>query len=157
MKIQLWLVAFALIAIVHGASADDISFQTAPAGRLPPAWTAAKSGKGPGSVWKITEDSSAPGGPKVLAQTSSEGPSSLFNLCIYEKGNHKDPDISVSLKAKAGKWHTLRVVQEGDHIRCYLNGTLYLDVKDDTFHEPGKIGLWTKADAQTEFSDLKVR
>jgi hypothetical protein len=32
----------------------------------------------------------------------------------------------------------------------------YLDVKDLTFQEGGKIGLWTKADAQTEFEDLTV-
>ena len=32
-----------------------------------------------------------------------------------------------------------------------------LDVKDDTFKDAGKIGLWTKADAQTYFADLKAR
>ena len=33
---------------------------------------------------------------------------------------------------------------------------LYLDVKDDTFMEAGKIGLWSKAYAQSYFDDLTV-
>ncbi len=35
-------------------------------------------------------------------------------------------------------------------------GKKYPDVKDLTFQEAGTIGLWTKADAQTEFDDLTV-
>jgi hypothetical protein len=31
-----------------------------------------------------------------------------------------------------------------------------MDVRDATFKEAGKIGLWTKADAQTQFDDLTV-
>jgi hypothetical protein len=45
---------------------------------------------------------------------------------------------------------------EGDHIQCYYSGKKYLDVKDPTFQEAGRIGLWTKADAQSHFDDLKV-
>jgi Domain of Unknown Function (DUF1080) len=59
--------------------------------------------------------------------------------------------------AAVGKWHTIRVVHKGNHIQCYFNGKLHLDVKDDTFKEAGKIGLWTKADAQTYFDDLVIR
>ena len=46
-------------------------------------------------------------------------------------------------------WQTLRVKMEGDHIQCYYDGGKYLDVRDLTFQAAGKIGLWTKADAQT--------
>ena len=53
-------------------------------------------------------------------------------------------------------WHTLRVTMTGDHIQCYLDGKQYLDAKDSTFKEAGKIGLWTKSDAQTHFDDLEV-
>jgi hypothetical protein len=31
-----------------------------------------------------------------------------------------------------------------------------MDGKDSTFTEPGKVGLWTKSDAQTHFDDLSV-
>ena len=57
---------------------------------------------------------------------------------------------------QSGDWHTLRVAMMGDHIQCYYDGKRYLDVKDSAFSDEGKIGLWTKADAQTHFDDLTV-
>ncbi len=53
-------------------------------------------------------------------------------------------------------WHTLRVTMKGDHIECYYDDKKYLDVKDQTFGNPGRVGLWTKADAQTHFDDFRV-
>lgn len=44
----------------------------------------------------------------------------------------------------------------GNHIQCLLDGRKYLDVKDDTFSDAGRVGLWTKADAQTQFDDFEV-
>jgi hypothetical protein len=54
------------------------------------------------------------------------------------------------------KWHTLTVSMKGDQITCSLNGKEYLKAKDATFAKPGKVGLWTKADAQTHFDDLRI-
>ncbi len=53
-------------------------------------------------------------------------------------------------------WHTLRVTMTGDQIACYYDGQKYLEAKDDTFPESGKIGLWSKADAQSQFDDLTL-
>jgi hypothetical protein len=53
-------------------------------------------------------------------------------------------------------WHTLRVTMVGERIECYYDSKKYLEVSDSTFKEAGKIGLWTKADAQTHFDDLTV-
>ena len=64
---------------------------------------------------------------------------------------------SVNTDAPAGQWHTIRVTHKGNHIRCYLNGKLHLDVKDATFSEFGPVGLWTKADAVTSFDDFAYR
>lgn len=178
-------------------------------GELPKGWVAAKTGEGPGSVWRVVEDATAPKGAKVLAQTSDKGPDGLFNLCVAENASYKDIELTVAFKAIAGKvdrgggplwrykdannyyvarmnplednyrvyrvvngkrtqlgsadvkipsgeWHTLRVVHKTDRIQCFLDGKLYLDVKDDTFKDAGTIGLWTKADAQTEFAGLEV-
>ena len=36
------------------------NFEDSTVGKLPPGWTAAKTGKGAGSVWNVVEDSSAP-------------------------------------------------------------------------------------------------
>jgi hypothetical protein len=60
-------------------------------------------------------------------------------------------------KVRAGEWHTLKIKMKGDHIECYLDNKKYLDVKDDAFKDAGKVGLWTKADAQTYFDDFKVQ
>jgi hypothetical protein len=59
--------------------------------------------------------------------------------------------------AAEGKWHSIRVVHKGDRIQCYFNGKMLLEAKDDALKEAGKIGLWTKADAQTHFDDLVIR
>jgi hypothetical protein len=64
---------------------------------------------------------------------------------------------SADIVAKAGTWHVIRIVNTGDRIECYLNGKKYLDAKDPTFANAGKIGLWTKADAQTRFAGLVVK
>jgi hypothetical protein len=51
----------------------------------------------------VLGDKSAPAGPKVLAQTSSEGPRPLFNLCVAETAKYADLDLTVALKATGGK------------------------------------------------------
>jgi hypothetical protein len=53
-------------------------------------------------------------------------------------------------------WHTLKVEMRGDHIVCYYDDKKYLEVADTTFTAPGKIGLWSKADAQSQFDDLSL-
>jgi hypothetical protein len=52
--------------------------------------------------------------------------------------------------------HTLRVTMSGDHMECYYDGKKYLEQKDTTFTDAGKIGLWTKADAQSQFDNLML-
>lgn len=52
------------------------------------------------------------------------------------------------------QWHTLRVTMKGDKITCYLDGTKHLEAQDSTFPDAGKVGLWSKADAQSYFDDL---
>jgi hypothetical protein len=63
---------------------------------------------------------------------------------------------STEFKAQPGKWYRLRAVMVGDQITCYVNDKPYLEAKDDTFKDPGMIGLWTKADASSSFDNLAV-
>jgi hypothetical protein len=58
--------------------------------------------------------------------------------------------------AHSDGWHTLRVTMTGDQITCYYDGKKYLESKDSTFTGAGKIGLWSKADAQSQFDDLTL-
>jgi hypothetical protein len=53
-------------------------------------------------------------------------------------------------------WHTLRVTMAGDQITCYYDDKKYVEAKDTTLTEAGKIGLWSKADAQSQFDDLTL-
>src|SRR5581483_4243869 len=72
-------------------------------GKVPSGWTAAKTGMGEGSNWKVVADASAPSGTgSVLAQTAA-GPSALFNLCILNEGRYRDVELIVSFKANRGE------------------------------------------------------
>lgn len=51
---------------------------------------------------------------------------------------------------------TIGVTMQGAEIVCTLNETPVLQFTDDTLSEPGRIGLWTKADAVTLFDNLIV-
>lgn len=79
------------------------------------------------------------------------------NFRVYKVVAGKRTQLaSADVEAPAGEWHTIRIVHRGDHIQCYLNGELCLEVQDDTFQEAGGIGLWTKADAVTSFDAISV-
>ncbi len=98
----LWIALLSLATTARIGIADD-AFANAKVGSLPSGWSAAKTGTGDGSVWKIHEDATAPSGKKVLTQTSSAGPNPLFNLCVADKPRLIDVDFTVSLKALSGK------------------------------------------------------
>jgi hypothetical protein len=79
------------------------------------------------------------------------------NLRLYTvKGGRRKQLASVQLKVAVGKWFELAVQMEGDHIRVHMDGKKRIDVHDKTFTAPGRVGLWTKADARTHFADLQV-
>jgi hypothetical protein len=81
------------------------------------------------------------------------------NFRVYRvvAGRRKQLQSRDGLKVKADDWHTIKIDMEQDHIRSYFDGEKMLDVKDDTFKDAGKIGLWSKSDAQTNFDHLEVR
>jgi hypothetical protein len=102
-SLMLLLAAVAPMFAACQAAAEPLSFKDAKTGEVPPGWTAAKTGKGDGSVWKIVEDTTSPDGGKTLAQVSSNGPSPLFNLCLADVSKYKDFDLTLKVKAIAGK------------------------------------------------------
>jgi hypothetical protein len=81
------------------------------------------------------------------------------NFRVYKvvAGKRTQLGTREGLKVPTGEWHTLEIQQMGDHIECSLDGKKYLDVNDTTYDQAGKIGLWTKSDAQTRFDDLRVQ
>jgi len=79
------------------------------------------------------------------------------NFRLYTIVNGKRSTIASArvTEPKLGVWHTIRVVAAGPKIQAYLNGAMLLEHQDKTFSD-GWVGLWTKADSVTEFSDLEV-
>jgi hypothetical protein len=61
------------------------------------------------------------------------------------------------IELKAGEWHTLDIAVEADKVECRLNGKVVVTATDNAIDKAGKVGLWTKADAQTYFDDFRVR
>ena len=80
------------------------------------------------------------------------------NCRIYKVAGGKRTQLATGekLRAAVGEWHRLRIEHEGKLIRCFFDDKPCLEVSDATFEHPGKIGLWTSADAQTYFDDLRV-
>jgi len=78
------------------------------------------------------------------------------NFRVYKvvDGNRKQLQ-SAKVEIPSNVWHSIKVKNVGNHIQCWYDGKLYLDVIDETF-KSGKVGLWTKADAVTYFDDFEV-
>jgi len=85
------------------AAGQQISFNEAPAGRLPDGWGAYMTHSGGAPRWEVIQDDSSPGKPKVLAQLSDDATRSRFPLAIFQRASIQDGTLSVSFKAIAGK------------------------------------------------------
>jgi len=186
-----------LTAIGAGAGKQSWDFESNAPGKIASGFT------GEVGRWEVAID----GTNHVLAQRA-ESENRIFNLVLLDGASYKDLDISVRLKAVAGKndqggglvwrakdkdnyyvarynplednlrvykveggkrtqldhadvpgnkdWHTLRITMVGREILGYLDGKKFLVAEDSTFPDAGKIGLWSKADAQSYFDDLTV-
>src|SRR5436190_12499813 len=80
-----------------------------------------------------------------------------YRLYKVVAGKRIQLETKENLKVPVGEWHVLKIRQKGDQIECYLDDQKHLSVRDDTFTKAGKVGLWTKADAQTYFDALEIR
>jgi hypothetical protein len=87
------------------------------------------------------------------------------NVVVYKVENGKRTDLPVKGEGRtygkkaevpAAQWSTLRVVANSRLFEVYFNGTKLYDVEDTTFTQPGKVGVWTKADSVTQFDDLTI-
>ena len=98
------ILAMAVLAAVLATAAMSeesakpvvFNFDADKAGDAPKGWQAAVG------TWKVAADDTAPSKPNVLAQ-SAEGPSPQFNIALATATSFKDLDLSVKMKAVAGK------------------------------------------------------
>jgi Domain of Unknown Function (DUF1080) len=76
-----------------------INFDQDKTGALPKDFTTALTGSGREGAWAVAQDD----GKNVLAQTDADVTSYRFPVCVYEKLNAKDVDLSVRFKPVSGK------------------------------------------------------
>jgi hypothetical protein len=81
------------------------------------------------------------------------------NVRVYKVVDGKRIQLATkeNLVCPTGTWHKLKIKQTGKQIEVYVDGKKYLEASDDTFQKAGKVGLWTKADAETRFDVFEVR
>lgn len=79
------------------------------------------------------------------------------NVDLFKTVKGKRSKIEeVPVKVTPGEWHTLRFEAKGSHLKVAFDGRLVIETNDSTFSRPGKVGLWTKADSVSAFTDLKI-
>lgn len=64
---------------------------------------------------------------------------------------------TAQVAGESGEQHRVRIVCVGRDMRGYFDDQLLLEAEDDQFKGRGRIGVWTKADAVTEFDDVRSR
>lgn len=92
--------SFCLAVALFGKS---INFDAEKAGELPKGWSVAMTHQGGAPKWEIFVDPSAPSKSRVLAQTSNDATGGRFPLCVYDKSNLRDGEVSVAFKPVSGK------------------------------------------------------
>ncbi len=129
------------VALVAGTSAKDLDLSV----RIRP--VAGKEDQGGGLVWRAKDSKNY----YIARYNPLED-----NFRVYKIVNGVRTMLQDAKAPKEAGWRPIRVVMKGDHIECYLDGTKRLDVRDSTFPEAGKVGLWSKSDAQTYFDDMTL-
>jgi hypothetical protein len=130
------------VTLIEGTNAQDVDLTV----RLKA--VEGKSDQGGGLVWRARDAKNY----YIARYNHLED-----NFRVYKvvDGRRSPPFQNADIKHHDG-WTTLRVTMTGDHIECYYDGKKYLDVNDSTFPGAGKIGLWSKADARSQFDDLTL-
>jgi hypothetical protein len=88
------------------------------------------------------------------------------NVVLYKVEGGKRTDLKPGgaglfaygkkVQVSQGQWSELRLTATGKHFEVALNGEHLFAVEDETFTQPGKVGLWTKADSVTYFDNLTI-
>lgn len=73
---------------------------------------------------------------------------------VYKVVDGKRFQLGSTKVAGDSDWHTLRITMRGPKIACLLDDQHRLEVEDSSIRGYGRVGLWSKADAQSYFDDL---
>lgn len=137
------------LCIADGFSARDLDLSV----RFAP--ISGKVDRAAGLVWRYRDNDHY----YVVRANGLEGNVVLYKVVGGKRTDLKPTDAGwLAYGAKAdvpsGTWSELRVKVRGDTFEVSLNGAHLFAVKDATFPNAGRIGMWTKADSVTAFDDL---
>jgi len=113
--------------------------------------------QGGGFIWRFTDADNY----YVVRENPLED-----NVVLYKVENGKRTDLPLINKGRTygvnvdklgNGWNTLKLTVENNLFTVYLNNKQLFQVKDSTFKNAGKTGLWTKADAVSYFDDFTVK
>jgi hypothetical protein len=104
--------------------------------------------QGGGPIWRVQDE----GNYYICRANPLESNFRLY--CVQDGTRHQLASAEVVVSAET--WHRIRVEHAGQHIVCILDGTTRLEASDGRLPGPGGVGLWTKADAETSFDDLRI-
>jgi hypothetical protein len=80
------------------------------------------------------------------------------NVILFKTvGGKRSKLQEAPVKVTAGQWHTLRFQAKGPHLMVVFDGKVVIEKDDGTFSHPGQVGLWTKADSVSAFTNLKIQ
>ena len=110
---------------------------------------AGKKDQGGGFVWRYQDNNNY----YVCRMNPLED-----NYRVYKvvAGKRTELGRKEGLKVKVGEWHKIKVEVKGNKMEGYLDGDKMWEITDDTYKDAGKVGLWSKADAQTHFDQFKA-
>jgi 3-keto-disaccharide hydrolase len=138
------------VAVVADVSAADVDLST----RFKP--VSGRVDRAAGLVWRFLNEDNY----YIVRANALEN-----NVVLYKVEKGKRTDLPVkgegrtygkAAQVPSGQWSTLRVVATGPRFEVFFNGTKLYEVEDTTFTQPGKVGVWTKADSVTQFDDLTI-
>ena len=79
------------------------------------------------------------------------------NVDLFKTVRGKRSKIEeVTVKVAPGRWHMLRFEAKGRHLTIMFDDKVVIETDDKTFSNPGKVGLWTKADSVSAFTNFKI-
>ena len=73
---------------------------------------------------------------------------------VYKVVDGKRTQLASMKVAGDTEWHRLQISMHGCRIRCELDQKHSLEIEDTAIRGFGRIGLWSKSDAQSQFDDL---
>jgi hypothetical protein len=101
-----------VLGFFGGLGSNNIDFDGAKPGALPPYWTATETHPGEPPRWVIMNDRTAPSHRNVFAQLSSAPGEDAFPLAIFDRVICRDGDLSVKFKIdpRPGRIQTAGIV-----------------------------------------------